>query len=891
MYASRSREIYRCLIVVAAMIALIAPRPTLAQADPVQPYRQGDQSRVARNILPPGQGRYLNTLEFALLTAGLGDQPPHNTDQLALYEDLIRVAPNLESADLESHFKDASFGVPADDVDTRISPRPGVVILRDQSFGVPHVYGATRSDVFFGAGYASAQDRLFMMDTLRHVGRGRLSEFLGASPANLASDCAQRKGADYTEKELQAMADRVVRLDPVLGPLAKQDFDAYVEGVNAFIQEALLDPTKLPAEYPALQVLPQPWKQTDSVAVSSLIGATFSPGGAGQLQNAHFLKALEGEGFTAAQARAIFDDFHFANDPEAPHTIDDPFPFLNELGTPDPAAVVVPDDPASLVAEIRKCDRPAVIDGPLGPIQLGAPRQASNALLVAASLSETGRPIAVMGPQVGYFSPEILMEMDLHGPGVDARGATFPGVSLYVLLGRGRNYAWSATTASGDHQDIRAVELCEPGKIPTADSRYYLEDGICTAMTVRTDTWLAKPSAGGVPSTSDPKNAVVVSMTTERTRHGIVQARGLAGGKPYAFVKQRSSYMREVDATLTFAKIHDPSRIQNVEDLRRAFVDFFSYSFNWFLIHDGNIAFQLTGRYPVLPQGVDPDLPINGDSRWDAPRMLSESEIPHAVNPAKGFIINWNGKQAPLFRAADNMFAFGPTQRVQLLDDGVQRGLQDDGKVSLAELAKAMEIAATQDLYGQRILPLMLQVIGTPDTARQQELIGLLSSWSENGAHRRDLDGDGQYDEQSAVALFDAWWPLAVRAVFGPVLGEAFDTVPLAVTTPANPGGSAYFGGWHGQMSKDLRTILGLSVVAPFSRQYCGSGVLAACREALLASVDAAVASLEAKFGVDPSAWDVDESKEAISFSAVGVVRQRKMQWQNRPTFQQVLEF
>jgi hypothetical protein len=44
----------------------------------------------------------------------------------------------------------------------------------------------------------------------------------------------------------------------------------------------------------------------------------------------------------------------------------------------------------------------------------------------------------VAGPQVGYFFPEILLELDLHGGGLDARGASFPGLSAYVLLGRAK---------------------------------------------------------------------------------------------------------------------------------------------------------------------------------------------------------------------------------------------------------------------------------------------------------------------------------------------------------------------------------------------------------------------------------------------------------------------
>jgi acyl-homoserine lactone acylase PvdQ len=52
---------------------------------------------------------------------------------------------------------------------------------------------------------------------------------------------------------------------------------------------------------------------------------------------------------------------------------------------------------------------------------------ASNWELVSARESRTGHPLGVLGPQVGYYNPQILMEEELHGPGLDARGATFPG--------------------------------------------------------------------------------------------------------------------------------------------------------------------------------------------------------------------------------------------------------------------------------------------------------------------------------------------------------------------------------------------------------------------------------------------------------------------------------
>ena len=51
----------------------------------------------------------------------------------------------------------------------------------------------------------------------------------------------------------------------------------------------------------------------------------------------------------------------------------------------------------------------------------------SNALLVGARRSTTGKPLFVAGPQVGHFYPGILLELDLEGGGFKTRGAAFPG--------------------------------------------------------------------------------------------------------------------------------------------------------------------------------------------------------------------------------------------------------------------------------------------------------------------------------------------------------------------------------------------------------------------------------------------------------------------------------
>lgn len=907
----RRNHLVTVLSAAVTAFAALAPLPAAGQSASVPPYRDGDRSITALNILPPGQGRYMNAAEL-LQAQATGQQPPHNTDQLDLYESLIQGAPNLTAANVADYYKDASFGVRRGDIERRYSPRPGLVILRDKGFGVPHIYGATRGDTLFGAGYVTAEDRLFMIDVLRHAGRGRLSEFLGPSEANLAMDCATWLAADYTEAEFQAMMMRRPA-DPEGAALAAQafrDVQDYADGINARIQEALADPSKLPGEYAALQQVPRPWKPTDTVAVASLIGAVFGVGGGGELENARFLNALESAGHSPREARAIFDDFRFADDPEAPTTAGSRFPWNIDLGPVDPDSVARPDpgtverrSPSPQCPGGAAAAAPTAIDGPFGRIPLRFPDEASNALLVGSRLSASGRPIAVFGPQTGYWSPEILLEVDMHGPGLHARGAAFPGVSMYVLLGRGDGYGWSATSASGDLVDTRGVALCEADGSPAtlhSDSYIRARDGACVPIDTRTDTWVAKPSAGGAgPPT-------VVTMTTERIElaespgtpgdlangaWGIVVARGEVGGQPVAYVHQRSTYGAEVDSAAAYVAMMDPDRINGAADFRRAFGRF-NFTFNWFYVDGRDIAFQLVGALPVRAPGTDIDLPVWDGPDWRWRGFLSTDGNPHVTSPATGYLTSWNNKQAPGFRASDSNWGFGPIHRSQPLDDRIAAVAAGDGKVSQVELVWAMADAATVDLRGDKVLPLMLGVIGDPGTARLRRAVDLLSEWRNGGAHRRDLDGDGQYDHAAAVALMDEWWDRALQAAFRPALGNAYGAVPHPHDDPPGPVGSAYITGWYGQIHKDLRSVLGLPVEAAFHRQYCGDGGgAAACRASLLESLEEAVAALEARYGEDPSGWDANEEGDFIQFAPVGVQGQRPMQWQNRPTFQQVLQF
>ena len=130
-----------------------------------------------------------------------------------------------------------------------------------------------------------------------------------------------------------------------------------------------------------------------------------------------------------------------------------------------------------------------------------------------------------MGPQVAYFMPQILVEMDLHGPDIDAQGAAFPGISPYVLLGRGQDFAWSATSAGQDIIDTFAEKLCEPdGSAPDVQSTHYLYKGECRAMEILTRVNDITPNPG------DPSPPETFTLEAQRTVHGIVYKRGTVDG-------------------------------------------------------------------------------------------------------------------------------------------------------------------------------------------------------------------------------------------------------------------------------------------------------------------------------------------------------------------------
>ncbi len=962
---------FRCVARVTACAMLLVLVCVAAAQGQVEPYGTNDYGGF-RNILPPGTNGFDDAAQLALFEAA-GIRPEHSSDQLQMYSSLTQAAGSVTEATIPSYFKDATFGVPAGDVESTQTPEPGVTIIRDSQFGVPHIYGDTRAELMFGIGYATAEDRLFFIDALRHAGQGDLASFAGG--ANVGMDKEVWADEPYTQQDLVNQVNDMQNQPG--GEQLYADATSYVNGINAYIsqaQEPLNYLTMMPAEYVAIGQPggPQPFTIENLVSIATLVGGIFGNGGGDQLYNAMLYESMTqrfgpehdvvgGSPTVIAapkkrqrqQAKktkptsvadrsgfGTFLSFDDPDDPEAPTTIHQTkFPYQTlpapsrkvsqTIALPDPGSVQMVNEVVGGAAPAGQA-RAAQAAGSghsgvglgtaanAGPGLLQFPRSMSNALLVSAKDSASGHPLAVMGPQVSYFAPEILMEEDIHGPGIDADGAAFPGVNLYVELGHGQDYAWSATSAGQNIIDTFAVPLCNPsGGAVSESSDYYALNGQCVAMETLTDheSWS--------PNLADSTPAGSITLQTERTAFGIVQARATIKGRPVVYTNLRSTYMHELDSATGFADFNDPADMRNPQEFFNA-ADKIGYTFNWFYTDDEHIAYFNSGQNPVRAANTDPLFPSWSTDAWKGmhpaaqmtPASLTEQDTsenahPHVVD--QPYLTSWNNKQASGFGDPATGQQYSSIYRSQLLDNNIQYYLkQDHGKLTLADLINAMGTAGTQDLRGVEVLPYALKIIGTPANPALATAVSELKAWVAGGAHRINRErvggtATGNYDQSDAVRIMDAWWPLWVQAEFQPVLGPSLlDQVESDYPINDEPGhgapvhgtpstlhqGSAFDVGFYGIVQKDLRSVLHDPETGKLNRVYCGNGSLASCRAALESSLAAAVAETPAQvYPADGICQAGDQMcHDAIQFRAIGAITQPLMEWVNRPTFQQADE-
>ena len=268
---------------------------------------------------------------------------------------------------------------------------------------------------------------------------------------------------------------------------------------------------------------------------------------------------------------------------------------------------------------------------------LAQPAFASNALLVGAKRSATGHPLFVAGPQVGYFFPEFFAEIDLEGGGFSARGALFPGVP-FVVIGRGPDFSWSATSSQADNIDLFVETLCG------GDDHHYLFRGQCIAM--------QRFDAGVLQANGQPDQPVSFYETTHGPVVGYGDGRRDEGGAHAAALDARPRAALGAGLLRSRHRRGDVAADVHQGDVaRRVLVQ---------LVLRRRQAHRVLLERPAAAsarRGPIRRCRRSGRAPYEWQGFLRTAQHPQAIDPPSGVILNWNNKPAADVGAADSNFA------------------------------------------------------------------------------------------------------------------------------------------------------------------------------------------------------------------------------------------
>ena len=824
-----------------AVIAALAAAGALALTAPVAlaAATPRDDAQVARNIIPSGE-------------PGAFPFPAGADTQARMYNALTPLFDHVTNADLFSDFKSEKFGLSGDGPG-RIEPvpYPGVTIVRDR-FDVPHVTAATHDGGVWASGWIAAEDRGLLLSQARYDSRIAAIDAPGLSAIGLVENLDQFAPSAQTERVLSRQTQVLQHAGPE-GRDVLSDIDVYVQGINAYLK--------------ATNSTEAPFTRNDIYAFNALKDQFFGEGGGDEANRSELLSGLEHR-LGVAKGYSVFRDLRQNLNAGSPTTVDGTFNYEHDPTKPGAPGSVVLND-GSFTAT------PATSHAVAASVPSLEPRpHASNELMVEGRYSSTGHPLLVGGPQVGYFYPGLTYEIDMHAPGLDWRGATstpFPG---YMLIGRGKDFATTLTSASADDTDEFSETLC--GHSQTK----YLYKGRCRSMTTF--------DAGTITTSAGAKSRVSFKMTV----NGPVVGYAKVGGHRVAIARKRASYGKDVldllyNRRLSDGQVHSPQSFIKAAALT-------PQTFNSFYVDDKHVAEYTAGLLPIRAKGTDPSLPTVGNGKFQWRGYLSAKGHPQGIDPqntpTKGTMVNWNNVAAHGFGAADDAWgANGSVARVSLLNRALAQQRRH-GKWTLAGVTSAMNEAATQNVLAIETVPLLVRVLKgshAPDK-RSAGMLSVLRAWDRNGGNLLDSNGDGRIDNPGA-AIINVAWPRIANAFMRPVLGPQLNQLnTLFARFDAPPGGQ--YNGWYQYFDRDIDKLLRIKQPQPLANEYCGAGSLARCQRALWGAIAAAGRQLTTiQHSSDPTVWRTSANAIKIHFSPLNVFT---MSYTNRPSgIQQVISF
>ncbi|MEM7280405.1 MAG: penicillin acylase family protein [Pseudomonadota bacterium] len=599
-----------------------------------------------------------------------------------------------------------------------------VRIVRD-NYGVAHVYADTRYGVFYGYGYAVAQDRLFQMEMARRSTQGLVAEVLG------------EKYLDHDKSTRMGFSPESIRKQ--LNALPQQDkdiFEGYVAGFNAWVTNIQQSPeTLLPREFVDFDFEPQPWTSYDLAMV--FVGTMANRYGDfnTELDNLHILSELTKQ-HGMDDAQAIFDHLN-------PRITDDA-----------PTSISSKDWNAG--AARRLVSAGITHSAPSHQVSWAVFSGFSNCWVLGPQKSTNANAILVNGPQFGWFSPSYVYGIGLHGGGIDVVGNT-PFAYPILLFGHNGHIAWGSTWGAGDIVDIYRESLD-----PNDHSRYQYKDDYAH-FDVRTEMIRVREK--------DP-----VEITVRRSVHGPIVHWDLDNGIAYA--KKRAWDGVELQSLLAWLNSTLTDNYADwIDQAEKA-----ALNINWYYAdRDGNIGYSFVGHYPERHESHDNRFPVSGDGQYDWKGRQSFLHNPKALNPKSGFVANWNNKPAPgVLNPDEYWYSWSSADRVDFLQEAISN--RDSFTPD-----QAWDLIVTSS-YADVIAPYFLEWIAqAAEASKDRRLLAaseLLNRWNRLS---QDTNNDGFFDEPQTT-LFRRFVANLQERVLADDLGSVYPMFAyLGYPTEGNP--------------------------------------------------------------------------------------------------------
>ncbi len=699
-----------------------------------------------------------------------------------------------------------------------IPSQPVEVVMDDN--GVPHVYGATDRDAFYGAGYMIASHRLLQIELARRRAYGRSAEVFGVE--RLGDDELARL-IDWSGHGARA-AERTKAGNPEEWGI----MTAWVAGVNRRIDEVRSGAVPAPFGFAELGLEPEPWEAKDVLVMAKMVGFGND-------------LSLEFEIFVTLAEKLLP-----ALVPKVPLSL----PAHPVFGVPPEdmpevgGSGAAPDQPAPAVprARLEQTPRASRLWRSLCSLRVGG----SNNFAVDGRFTDNGRPKLAGDPHLPFGFPGLFYALHINskdrGGSFDVAGFSFPFLPG-VSIGHTDALAWSPTTAFADVMDV--------WEVPMPDDSTVVIGGEAIALRVREES-IGLRDPGQPVGSGDP----VVIEVRDVPGFGVILPNDIAPlpvAAPGKALLLRWTGYDDRGAS----RLLGLNRARSIDELDAAVDLQTGLNFNMLAADAKGITYRVGVEVPVRDPAKHPPWKVMDGSDPSAlwtDAVLPRSQLPRgraatrgwlatANNDPFGFTANGRVDDDPWYYGA----LFDPGWRAKRLSDELTR-LTKQGNVSLADL-QALQLDTRENLADD-LLPLLEQAFAAAATNAELEKY---------------------HDDPRLVTLMDVlakWDRRSTRDSPGAVVFTAFAHFVMA--TALQDDLSLLYGA---VLDLEKIVLLKLALQALRDDFPIAASVLQPSRDAVLltALLRTATEFLEPRFGsVDPSGYSYGDLHVSVFEDALG---------------------